>query len=134
MKKAGALPSPPWTVSSCQQLPRVAVWGLVNPTWLPLPVHSLPRPAPTLSGRLKAGTPRFPPSNRRAQFRWLPGPCTSCSRDLAIQLHPPQPSLALSKFSVQAILPSVCSGQCCREGSTGGWSHLAGRVVCPGLP
>lgn len=110
MKKAGALRSPPCTVSSCQQLPRVAIWGLVNPTWLPLLVHSLPRPARTLFGRLKAGTPCFPPSNRMAQFRWLPGPSTSCRRDLAIQLHPPQPSLTLSKFSLQVILLLVCSG------------------------
>ena len=100
-------------VSSCCGWPCGALSTIEEeslPTWLPVPVHSLPKPAPTLSGRLKAGTPCFPPSNRMAQFRWLPGPSTSCSRDPAIQLHPPQPSLTLSKFSLQVILPLVCSG------------------------
>lgn len=115
MKKVPSLPLRGQfpAVSSCRGWPCGALSTIEEeslPTWLPVPVHSLPKPAPTLSGRLKAGTPCFPPSNRMAQFRWLPEPSTSCSRDPAIQLHPPQPSLTLSKFSLQVILPLVCSG------------------------
>ena len=115
---------PPFPSVDSFQLSAAAMGGRVGPCQPHLAAFSCPFSAQTcthpfwkvegwhsmLPAFKKAGTPCFPPSNRRAQFRWLPGPSTSCSRDLAIQLHPPQPSLTLSKFSLQAILPSVCSG------------------------
>lgn len=116
VRRAGALPSPPRAIPSCQQLPRVPVGALSPveeeslPTWLPVPCPFYAQTCSPLSGRLKAGTPCFAPSNRMAQFRWLPGPSASWRRDPGTQLHPPQPSLTLSKFSLQVVLPSVCSG------------------------